>query len=66
MTSTDGSAMYVSVNIIFSNFEQHQQDCLFYNLPNSTWVRSSPVLQVFRSRQWIDKDLYTSTNYPTE
>lgn len=36
MTSTDGSAMYVSVNIIFSNFEQPQQDCLFYNLPNST------------------------------
>jgi len=40
MTSTYGSKMYGSVNITFSNFQQSQQDCLFYKSAQQSFYYS--------------------------
>ena len=42
MTSTDGSAMYVYVNITFSNFEQLLQDCLFFQSAQKYLSKTTP------------------------
>jgi len=42
MTSTDDSVVYVSVNITLSNFEQPQQDCLFYKSAKQYLSKTKP------------------------